>query len=393
AGPAGVSTAVGLVERGWRVTVVDRARFPRDKCCGDGLTTGALRGLSRLGLDPADVASWTPVADVALRSPSGRLVPLSLPSGGTFAAVARRADLDAALVELARRRGVEVLEGRRVLGASAGADGPVTLSTAEGDISAPFVVAADGAWSVLRKELAPADGDGYLGEWHAMRQYMTGVSSEASNRLWVWFEPELLPGYAWSFPVAGGLANFGLGVLRRPGVRTGALAELWRRLLDRPHIHRVLGPGAEPEAPLRAWPIPARVERTSLTAAGGRVLFVGDAARAADPMTGEGIGQAIDTGEAAADAIAAARGRPDLAARLYEAAVGSTLAVDNRLAALLSRGLSHRKGVRAAVAVAGASDWTRRNFARWMFESYPRAVLATPWRWRRGMLAGPAPYP
>ena len=42
--------------------------------------------------------------------------------------------------------------------------------------------------------------------------------------------------------------------------------------------------------------------------------------------------------------------------------------------------------------LAGASDWTRRNFARWLFEDYPRAVLATPYRWRPGMLSGPGAY-
>ena len=53
---------------------------------------------------------------------------------------------------------------------------------------------------------------------------------------------------------------------------------------------------------------------------------------------------------------------------------------------LLIRALKHRKGARAAVKVAGLTPWTRRNFARWMWEDYPRAVLGTPDRWHRGML-------
>ena len=56
------------------------------------------------------------------------------------------------------------------------------------------------------------------------------------------------------------------------------------------------------------------------------------------------------------------------------------------------RALRHRKGARAAVRVAGASDWTRRNFARWMFEDYPRAAVATPARWHRRMFTGPGAY-
>jgi menaquinone-9 beta-reductase len=59
---------------------------------------------------------------------------------------------------------------------------------------------------------------------------------------------------------------------------------------------------------------------------------------------------------------------------------------------LLVRALRHRKGARAAVRVAGASAWTRRNFARWLFEDYPRAIAATPRRWHRGVLTGPGAY-
>jgi hypothetical protein len=59
---------------------------------------------------------------------------------------------------------------------------------------------------------------------------------------------------------------------------------------------------------------------------------------------------------------------------------------------LLIRALKHRKGARAGVRIAGMSDWTRRNFGRWLFEDYPRAIVVTPRRWHRGMLAGPGAY-
>jgi hypothetical protein len=59
---------------------------------------------------------------------------------------------------------------------------------------------------------------------------------------------------------------------------------------------------------------------------------------------------------------------------------------------LLIRALQHRKGARAAVRVAGASDWTRRNFARWLFEDEPRGVVLTPRRWHRNFLRRPGSY-
>src|SRR5204863_2528424 len=87
-GPAGAAAAITLARAGRDVVLVDKARFPRDKCCGDGLTAGALRLLEQLGLDPRTVESWQPVSDVIVRSPSGYEAAFPLPRGrGVFAAV------------------------------------------------------------------------------------------------------------------------------------------------------------------------------------------------------------------------------------------------------------------------------------------------------------------
>jgi menaquinone-9 beta-reductase len=68
------------------------------------------------------------------------------------------------------------------------------------------------------------------------------------------------------------------------------------------------------------------------------------------------------------------------------------LAIDDSVALALSRVLVHSRGARGAVRLAGATDWTRRNFARWIFEDYPRAILATPRRWHAKMLHGAGAY-
>ena len=393
-GPAGAAASITLARAGRSVVLVDRACFPRDKCCGDGLTAAALRHLERLGLRPEAVDSWRSVDEVWLRSPSGRALAYPLPRQGLFAAMARRADLDAALLDVAREAGVEVRDGCALLGAGVVPGGEAVRLEVDGMgvLDARYAVGADGMWSPLRKALGVADGHGYLGEWHAFRQYFTGVDGSAAERMWVWFEPDLLPGYAWSFPLPGGRANVGFGVQRRAGVATRVMKAQWEDLLRRPHVAQALG-GAGAEATHKAWPIPARVGRCALSSSQGRALFVGDAARAADPMTGEGIGQALETGTLAAQAIlAAGPADPVAAATRYEAAVGRGLGVDNRLAAVLSRLLSHDKGARAAIRLTGLTGWTRESFARWLFEGYPRGLLATPHRWRRGVLAAPGAY-
>jgi menaquinone-9 beta-reductase len=389
-GPAGAAAAITLARAGRDVVVVDRARFPRDKCCGDGLTAGALRQLEALGLRPELVTSWQRVDDVWVRSPSGRTVRFPLPRGqGVFAAVARRADLDAALLDVARSAGAKVHDGHALTGART-VDGRVELEVAGlGTIGANYAVGADGAWSPLRKALG-AHEPGYLGEWHAFRQYFSGVGPAAAD-LWVWFEPDLLPGYSWLFPLPDGRANVGFGIQRSSGIPVQRMKELWPELLSRPHLREVLGPDAVAEAPHKAWPIPARVDRVPLTA--GRALFAGDAAAATDPMTGEGIAQALLTGRLAAEAVmAAGPARPDRAALAYERWVRRALFADHRMSVLLGRALRHRKGARDAVRVAGATGWTRRHFARWLFEDYPRAILVTPHRWRRGALSSPGAY-
>ncbi|MBK5331613.1 MAG: FAD-dependent monooxygenase, partial [Ilumatobacteraceae bacterium] len=86
AGPAGATAATLLARAGRSVIVIDKAVFPRDKCCGDGLTTLALRELELLGLKPTMVPNWKSVDAAWLRSPSGREVRVPLPADGIFAA-------------------------------------------------------------------------------------------------------------------------------------------------------------------------------------------------------------------------------------------------------------------------------------------------------------------
>src|SRR5437764_975956 len=391
-GPAGAAAAITLARAGHDVVLVDRARFPRDKCCGDGLTAGALRLLEHLGFDPGEVESWQVVSDVVVRSPSGHEVEFPLPRGrGVFAAVARRIDLDSALLDVARSTGVKVLDGHALTGATNASDRIILHVDGVGAVQCRYAIGADGMWSPLRKALG-ASTRGYLGEWHAFRQYFTGVSGAAAHELFVWFEADLLPGYAWSFPLPGGRANVGFGIQRDSKVgRVQDMKQLWPRLLERPHIRDALGPGAAGESPHKAWPIPARVHDVSLSA--GRALFVGDASCATDPMTGEGIGQALLTGILAALAVndGGATDAPRVR-QSYERAVAHHLFADHHMSMLLIRALRHRKGTRAAIRLAGMSDWTRHNFARWLFEDYPRAMVVTPGRWHRRMFTGAGAY-
>ena len=390
AGPAGSAAAIVLARSGRSVVMIDKATFPRDKCCGDGLTTLALRELETLGFEPSMVPTWKSVDAAWIRSPSGREVRLALPTDGIFAATAPRREFDAALVRVAVDAGAEFRGGcgfEAIRQSSASVE--VDVSGAEA-IEAHYVVAADGMWSPTRKALGVGE-PGYLGEWHAFRQYGRNITGPAAERLYVWFEPEILPGYVWSFPLPAGRVNIGFGV-QRDGVRkVQDMKQHWQELLRRPHIVEALGPTFELEERHTAWPIPARIDKATLT--DGRVLFVGDAAMAADTMTGEGIGQALLTGRLAAESILAA-GAADVTAATtrYRHATRHHLVADHKMSALLGRVLSHRRGARGAVRILDSNDWVQRNFARWMFEDEPRAIAFTPSRWHRNFLRQPGPY-
>jgi flavin-dependent dehydrogenase len=84
-GPAGSAAAIELRRAGRSVVAIDKAVFPRDKCCGDGLTTLGLRELEHLGLDRETIPDWFEVDGAAIRSPSGREVFVPLPGTGTYA--------------------------------------------------------------------------------------------------------------------------------------------------------------------------------------------------------------------------------------------------------------------------------------------------------------------
>lgn len=389
AGPAGTAAAITAARAGLDVAVVDKATFPRDKICGDGLTTGALRHLEHLGLDPADVESWMTAQDCWIRSPSGRTTNFSLPAGrGQYVAIATRRDLDSALVDLARKAGADVLDGHAMTAARESTDEVEVDVEGVGTIRARWAIGADGMWSPLRKQLGVA-AEGYRGEWHAFRQYVSNVGPLASRDLYISFEADIVPGYFWSFPLPDGRANIGFGIQRGGSHSTQDMKRLWPALLERPNIRAVLGPSWTADEPHRAWPIPARVDSLPPTTA--RTLFVGDAIAACDVMTGEGIGQALATGTRAAESVIGMGASGD-AALDYVTALRRELVADHRMSALLVRGLSTPTGAARAVAIAATNDWTRRNFTRWLFEDYPRALIATPRRWRRGAVTRPGAF-
>ena len=386
-GPAGSSAACTIIKSGLSVLLIDKSEFPREKCCGDGLTTMALRLSEELGLDLLNLDNLEVVDEAVIHFPSGRREVFSLPEKGLFAAIVPRAEYDLALIDLARELKVDVRLGHKF--SSINFDGKRTFLDIEGmgEVETSFVVAADGAWSPVRRSLNLGE-DQSRGEWLAFRQYISGVEPDC-NDLHVWFEKDLLPGYAWSFPLPDGKANVGFGVLKSKHSSASETAQLARDLLNRDSISETLGGDIKLEGRQTAWPIPARINSQRLTSRS--VIFVGDAAASTDVLTGEGIGQALLTGILAGEAIKSG-GSQKTVTSLYEKSVRSHLVADHRMSVALQAVLAHPAGAENALRLASLNQWSRRNFARWMFEDYPRALLFTPKRWKKGVFGSEGAY-
>ena len=223
--------------------------------------------------------SWQDVDAAWVRSPSGRVVEFPLPRGqGRFAAVAPRVDLDAALVDLARSAGRQGARRPRAARRRPARPTHVRLDVdGLGTVEAPLrdrrrrdVVAAAQAARAGRRPATWASGT-------PSASTSATSTGPASRRLWVWFEPDLLPGYAWSFPLPDGRANVGFGVLRGRRRRIQDMKAMWPELLARPHVRAVLGPDAAARGAPQGLAHPGP-HRPGACSAHGRALFVGDAA-------------------------------------------------------------------------------------------------------------------
>jgi len=288
-GPAGAAAALAARAAGCSVLVLDRADFPRDKVCGDGIAPEALDVLAGLGVDTAAlVAGYSPVPRLSLRSPTGAVV---VRETARSASVVPRAVFDGRLLAAALARGAE-FRRQTVRSVVADADGV----TVDGTLRAGVVIGADGAESAVRRGLGlPSNADDRLAV--ALRGYAPELPGQAGTQLLVTTE-QRWPAYAWSFPLGDGRANVGYGELVSGGTTRAGLVE---------GLHRLL-PGVEPQN-LRAHRLPLSTGRPRLP--DGRVLLAGDAASLINPLTGEGIFYAVLSGALAGRAAVhgAAAGR------------------------------------------------------------------------------------
>jgi len=315
-GPAGSIAALVLARAGASVAVVDKARFPRDKACGDLVGPRGLQVLADLGVEePAGID----LGDMVVIGPSGRRVLLPSADGITYPGRARavtRTVFDDRLRQAALDAGARPVEGRAA--APLGPDGDLrgfaveAVGGATRRLTADFVLGADGATSHVARVAGLVDGARVL--WgFAVRSYIEQPVDLPVITLWDQRRWRAFPGYGWIFPGPDGMANVGLGVGTLADRSAGALAvQALPGFLRRLGQLGLLSPGADAPTPrLGGW---LKMGMVGTTPARGRVLLAGDAAGLVNPLQGEGIAQAMTSGRAAARAIVE---RPSGAAAAY----------------------------------------------------------------------------
>jgi menaquinone-9 beta-reductase len=321
AGPAGSIAAIRLARAGARVLIVDRARFPRDKLCGDTLNPGALRLLDAAGLRARVEAVSRPLDGMLITGNGGVHVRGTYGSGLVARALTRRV-LDQLLVDAAIAAGAQFQDGVRVdgplmdeSGGCATVRGAVLCRTgaaARIRLPAQVTIAADGRRSTLAFALGLARHPPAPRRW-AVGAYFEGIAGlDTVGEMHV-----RGPHYIGVAPVGeAGLANVCLVTPEREGFANPA------RLLER-HVAAdpVLGPRAARARRVTAPAILGPLAVDARAAGVPGLLLAGDAAGFVDPMTGDGLRFAMRGAELAADAALAALEDPgiDAAARLAEA--------------------------------------------------------------------------
>jgi geranylgeranyl reductase family protein len=323
AGPAGSAAAWHLARSGRDVVVLEKARFPREKVCGDGLTPRGVKALADMGVD---TTGW--VRHRGLRVTGGGVVTEvdwpRLQHWPGFGLIRNRRDLDAQLAAHAGDAGARVLQEVTVTGPLLDDAGRVAGVHAEEGPDrapttwrAPLVVSAEGlsgrlakALGLLRREDRP------LGV--AVRRYVTSPRTH-DDYLDVSFDlspagpsADSMPGYGWAFGMGEGTSNTGFGLLdarRGTGAEPRAVLREWLATLPPEwqlgEEHAV--------TPLRGAGLPMALHRGPAYTRG--LLLAGDAAGTVNPFNGEGISYALETGRMAAEAAVEGLAAPEGPAR------------------------------------------------------------------------------
>ncbi|MCW5875113.1 MAG: geranylgeranyl reductase family protein [Anaerolineales bacterium] len=301
AGPGGSAAAYYLARQGKKVLLMDKASFPRDKTCGDGLTPRALDVLDDMGILAQAEAAGYRVNGLSVFAKRGAVLQSTIPKHPSlhdYLLVVPRLRLDDIVRRKALEQGVTFQGDTRVTGLTPHADGVdihVQASGGPDTYRAQMAVVAAGANMSFLREI------GILRHTPrpivAVRAYYEGLQG-LGDHIQAHFEQVPMPGYGWVFPTGKDSANIGLGMWRDQASAPESLRAALAHFLQAPRMQALLQNATQVGA-VKSYPL--RIDFTTAPTFGERVLLVGESAGLVSPLTGEGIDFALETGKLAAE--------------------------------------------------------------------------------------------
>ena len=372
AGPAGTAAALKLSQMGIRCVLIDKATFPRDKICGDGISNQCVHVLQKW-LDPTIIERFAAATNIQIDSwglqvegTKGNGFDIAyrpfldktkeIPSGF----VCKRRDFDNFLVEEVRRspliefyENVEITHFERILlekpQNTEGSYSGYLLSDKFQifQIQAKLVIAADGAQSRFARQIGGIELDNkhFMASVKAYYKGVTGFHTD--NYLEFYFLKDFLPGYFWIFPLPNGEANVGIAIVSEDvSQRKLNLKKCLEEVIESRFKDRFKN--AEINGKIEGFGLPLGSKRRKLSGEG--YILTGDAASLIDPLTGEGIANALLSGVVAAEKAAECLEKNDFSANILRG-------YDERIYRM--RGQEFK-----------VSYWLQRQFRRaWFFDS------------------------
>ena len=310
AGPAGCSASYFIARRGYEVLLIDKAKFPRDKACGDAISALALDVLDRMDVS-GKIEDINPqrIDDVAISSPAGEIVRCKIPSADglrDYGYTIPRKEFDFLLLEHVKGiSNVSVLENLEVKDliydekGICGISGRYEKQLVE--FTCRFIVGADGAHSIIAKRLHTQNNDPKHRAF-ALRAYFENVEG-LDKCIEIHYEESILPGYGWIFDIGNGKANVGIGIFNRFMSSKGIKNLFMKFIEENRYAKEKLKKAHMIENSLKGWLLPFGSFPSKRSAE--NVMVIGDAGSFVDPITGEGIYYALKSGEYVSQAISA----------------------------------------------------------------------------------------
>jgi geranylgeranyl reductase family protein len=296
AGPSGSTCALALEKSGFKIVLIDKSSFPRDKICGDALAAYIPNVLGTINPkykeDFLKLAKKNLINSYSIVAPNKKKVIIHPKNAEGYTCT--RMNLDAFLFDLASKVPHLTVRNNTSIKDVVVNENAVILKTDKDlTIEAKIVIGCDGAHSIINKKLTSnkVELEHYGG---AVRAYFKNVSGTLPNTIEFHCAKDITPGYLWIFPMSDNTYNVGVFAnSKNISEKKLNLKEIFKSKLETPGIKERFA-NAERLTETQGFGLPLGSKK--VTVSGERFMLCGDAASLIDPPSGEGIGQAIISG-------------------------------------------------------------------------------------------------